>query len=899
MLLVKRLLDGAGPWHVSVYAPDGDGNAPLHLAAAAGSVRVLSELMKNWASVEAPNAVGLNAFAIVAGMSTAMQLALEHAVKESEKQRLLMKADPRRKARDREHYARLTEARRKAASAVQAEAEAHIAESAGFLSGIPGASAERCREMLAEVLKELKAEAAQSGGMLTASGRPGGPSPAPPAPSPALAGSSSQPAPLSAAAAEAHSRLDPRSLDSLPWEIDVTRNAITAWDRADAGLRFAAFRALQLLAEGRPEASRPVTPGAAGPLHLRLLPFGPDGGQSRILYEVAIAFSLRARGYVDVLRVWDIFIDLGAEKEPVGGHGDKCEQAVAAVLHARERGRSARGRQWLRVAPQPGGTAAGAGDNPSPRELPRTYEPWLLDSTSAEGAAEGLLVQFCPPAALDGGADSYALEKLYVLKPGLAAAVLRGNGAGVEVPFRITDEEAEVISATGSSKLILGRSGTGKVRNGRRAPCLPHPTPYYPDVRFTGLSLGPSVCTPSPMLALQITFLLVFRGPNATPHSLPPFTHFFWARPPSPQTTVLLFRMLASWLASCAQAGPDARLCQLLVTSNPLLHSEIRAYYRGLLSGCAFELGAGFKPHNGAEREAPHSLRQLAAADFPLFFSRRELLVALDGSVASPGDRPFFERLPDGTLHPRAAAYAWGREEDRSRQTTLEDLEELVDADSGQGDAPSEAREGAEGDPTAGRAGGRPRAPPVKGGRDVGVTRRFEVDFAKFVDHFWPHLVKGGASAARAQKHEGCHASVVWAEIISFIKGSAQALEEPRGHLSLPQYEALGHKRSPNFVGSRAAIYAMFEHYERLRKAEEGYDICDLVAHIYRRKRAAAGPGMLLLGGAGLAGVAVDELYIDEVQDFTGAQGARVRPHFCRVLTLPPRAHPSSPRPKK
>ena len=53
-------------------------------------------------------------------------------------------------------------------------------------------------------------------------------------------------------------------------------------------------------------------------------------------------------------------------------------------------------------------------------------------------------------------------------------------------------------------------------------------------------------------------------------------------------------------------------------------------------------------------------------------------------------------------------------------------------------------------------------------------------------------------------------------EIMSYIKGSAEALSNPSGKLSLEQYLEVGHKRAPNFTNdTRRQAYVLYLQYER------------------------------------------------------------------------------------
>lgn len=50
------------------------------------------------------------------------------------------------------------------------------------------------------------------------------------------------------------------------------------------------------------------------------------------------------------------------------------------------------------------------------------------------------------------------------------------------------------------------------------------------------------------------------------------------------------------------------------------------------------------------------------------------------------------------------------------------------------------------------------------------------------------------------------HPSLVWTEIMSFIKGSFASLTKRKGHLDKESYEQLGRKQAPNFTGSRDKV---------------------------------------------------------------------------------------------
>ena len=50
------------------------------------------------------------------------------------------------------------------------------------------------------------------------------------------------------------------------------------------------------------------------------------------------------------------------------------------------------------------------------------------------------------------------------------------------------------------------------------------------------------------------------------------------------------------------------------------------------------------------------------------------------------------------------------------------------------------------------------------------------------------------------------HPSLVWMEIMSFLKGSYMALTSERGYLDLDTYHQVGRKEAPNFTGDRQKV---------------------------------------------------------------------------------------------
>ena len=149
----------------------------------------------------------------------------------------------------------------------------------------------------------------------------------------------------------------------------------------------------------------------------------------------------------------------------------------------------------------------------------------------------------------------------------------------------------------------------------------------------------------------------------------------------------------------------------------------------------------------------------------------------------------------------------------------------------------------------------------------VQITGKF------FVKHIWPKMHR---------KYPTIHLDpvLVWIEIISFIKGSAEALQKSRP-LQLCEYELIGKKLAPNYTDVRGDVYALFRAYKQIRQnwsiqrwdvydqvhrthqhqTISLFDECDLISNVYKR----------LLEEKCLS-FAPLRFYIDEVQDFTQAE---------------------------
>ena len=204
----------------------------------------------------------------------------------------------------------------------------------------------------------------------------------------------------------------------------------------------------------------------------------------------------------------------------------------------------------------------------------------------------------------------------------------------------------------------------------------------------------------------------------------------------------------------------------MFVTKNGVLCSEVLKNFRELTHGCEVA-----NQHIGVEDlPLPHTFQEITDNYFPLFLTSKKLWIILDSSLDPPY---FFPRNKDGSL--KCKILGWSNEDDH-----LAFLPSLDDDDD---DDDSFAL-------------------PYEflTQQSKVADQRKEVSYEIFLQ-LWPEINK---------PHSGYHPSLVWTEIISFIKGSFEALNTPKGYLSKEQYIDIGRKRAPNFNGERDKVKTIF-----------------------------------------------------------------------------------------
>lgn len=138
-----------------------------------------------------------------------------------------------------------------------------------------------------------------------------------------------------------------------------------------------------------------------------------------------------------------------------------------------------------------------------------------------------------------------------------------------------------------------------------------------------------------------------------------------------------------------------------------------------------------------------------------------------------------------------------------------------------------------------------------------------EVTFEKFCASYWPQF--------NNKLTKGLQSSIVYTEIMSYIKGGLRSVESEKGKLSRDEYILLSESRISTLSSQeRDCIYDIFLQYERKKRISGEYDLADFVIDLHSRLKEEKYKGDLL-----------DFVYIDEVQDLTMRQ-IELFKHVCK-----------------
>jgi ankyrin repeat protein len=301
------------------------------------------------------------------------------------------------------------------------------------------------------------------------------------------------------------------------------------------------------------------------------------------------------------------------------------------------------------------------------------------------------------------------------------------------------------------------------------------------------------------------------------------------------KTSIAVGRMWALYKHCHSDSWHGGPYNQVFVTANRVLRDQVRKSFQGMKHG--------FKGVQEEVSEYPHTLRDVPEGMFPLFLTQGEFLKMLDGTLA----KPFWPRTEDGSLkHP--VDNAFHEEAGMLDEIPDEDFEYFSDN-------PDDAHGQSDAEPLASLA-------------SVEIDKRVEIDFKVFQTDIWPKLCKSKTQVTNVSP------ASLFQEIHSYIKGSSNALRSVDGRLTRQEYNDLGAKMAPNFKktlaedlpGDRSAsrdfVFDLFLKYEEEKKMLGGYDISDVVFHIWSQLAQQPAEERTL----------IHSIFVDETQDFTQAE---------------------------
>ena len=644
--------------------------------------------------------------------------------------------------------------------------------------------------------------------------------------------------------------------EDLPWEVDCTDRVwkVMRSKKVDNNMRKRIIEKVQMLANGRWSKTLCKRLEGEPKKHgIHLYESKLTKGQ-RILWEETIAFSGRlsdlpenrlneetseGRIYSDIIRVWDIVLD-----------HDKLQRSIDHIVKSHDRGMHCLIEKKLKGLPVESQNA----NTPSGERLPNKYVDRNIPTESMNKKnipkkthlSENLSQMFFPPASPNE--QEYHILKFYSFNTPLVKTVLESDtSTKIDFPFKITELEHAIVNLRPNPPtpiILLGRSGTGKTTcclyrlwdnfQGyweRAATAGPHIPQYVRPVE----AYGSDSKIESPTSSTDQDGCGIDSRPLATKCN----------EYEDCQDLEKSDVCGSSCFHHCEQgleceddipgnvSGPCIyeHLHQIFITKNTVLCSEVEKNFKELCRACpAAEQRLQFE-----DRPTPKKIQDVAEEEWPLFLNSRDWLLMLDASL--PGET-FFKRADDGTLERKIEG--WGEEDNHlqfipafeSDEESDEEEDEVTEIED-DNKAPKDKE---------------------KGPREKRDPRR-EITYHVFQHEIWPKMKKSSKEKVEY------HPTLVWTEIRSFIKGSAEALVTEKGFLSLEDYESLGRKKAPNFSADRKVVYDLFVVYQQQRLRDRMFDEADLVFNIHRRLQSNPVPEW-----------SIHQFYVDETQDFTQAE---------------------------
>ncbi|KAJ7371741.1 TPR and ankyrin repeat-containing protein 1 [Desmophyllum pertusum] len=646
---------------------------------------------------------------------------------------------------------------------------------------------------------------------------------------------------------DAEVEIDSKSpFEDLPWEVDCTDRVwkVMRSQKVDNCMRGRIIDKIRMLANGRWNKTLcKRLEGEAKKEGIQLYESKLTKRQ-RIIWEKTIAFSGRCsenpelrlnmgnpegRIYSDIIRVWDIVLD-----------HDKLQRSIEHIVKSHDRGMDC-----IKLKLK-GITVEARSDSTSSSEcLPKKYvEIADLEQRSSPLVTKDvpkrpidLSQMFFPPAIANE--QEYHILKFYSFNTAMVKTVLESDTSSkIDFPFKITELEHAIVNLRPDPPIpiiLLGRSGTGKTTcclyrlwdNFQRywesaVTAGPHIPRYVTPVEATNTTeqgAGQGACSQdrtSMSSEYQQFDVCEDSGVSSATQD-----------DDRVQTCLSSYPHLPKEEKQCEDNNPDdmnqpqmyEHLHQVFITKNTVLCSEVEKKFKELCHACpAAEHRLPFE-----DQPIPTKIQGVPEEAWPLFVNSQNWLMMLDASL--PGET-FFKRAADGSL--RRTIAGWGEEDNHLQFIPATELDDESDNEEDE-EMTETAKE--ERDP------------------------RREITYQVFLTEIWPKMKKSSKEKIEY------HPTLVWTEIRSFIKGSAEALLCENGVLSLEDYESLGRKKAPNFSAERKVVYDMFRVYQRVHSSNRMFDEADLVFNIHRRLQSIPAPDW-----------SVHQFYVDETEDFTQAE---------------------------
>ena len=672
---------------------------------------------------------------------------------------------------------------------------------------------------------------------------------------------------------DTETEIDSKSrVEDLPWEVDCTDRFWKIMRNRKVGFstRKRIIDKIRMLANGRwSKTLCKRLEGEAKRKDIELYESKLTKGQ-RIIWEKTIAFSGRCsenpelrldkknpegRIYSDIIRVWDIVLD-----------HDKLQRSIDLIVKSHDRGMDCIVKRKLKGMPVKSGGNSALTSECLPNKYAEIGDLEQKGNSQAKKSApkkstiaDNLPQIFFPPASANE--QEYHILKFYSFSTALVKTVLESDiSSKIDFPFKITELEHAIVNLRPDPPMpiiLLGRSGTGKTTcclyrlwdrfqsYWERAETA---GPYIP--RFLPPPLKTSQCSDDDetlQSSIGQDINQAERSPkqaSASPECQQPNASSHSASAPASRNDHQDQVMQSNSCPPKAQNQPEENdqeekqpemyehLHQIFITKNNVLCSEVEKNFKELCHACpAAQHRIPFE-----DQSLPAKMQDVAAEAWPLFFNSRDWLLMLDASL--PG-KTFFNRAEDGSLLRKIDG--WGEEDSHLQFIPATESDDESDHE--------EEDEGGVGTQHGSEE-------TKKKGKETSIKKdkdpRREITYPVFKLELWPKMKK------TSKEKVDYHPTLVWTEIRSFIKGSAEALLSENGELSLEDYESLGKKKAPNFSADRKVVYDLYRVYQRERSSKRMFDEADLVYNIHKRITAPEW--------------SVHQVYVDETQDFTQAE---------------------------